>query len=395
LTSLIFRKETREMLRDKRVLTSAIFGPIFLVVLFLVLFGFLMDTLRKPKTQNLLVLESDRASPFIQSLEKAPILDLKYVKDAHTGQELVRTGKEKALLEVVSEAGIDSGEVGVTKLRISFDPDNQSAPILVGQVDDLVQKASKARMEAIVVAQGLPKDLAEPIQLARNEIKKEKAVAGSMIIGLLPYLIVIWAFYGGMSIVSDLAAGEKEKNTLETLLIAPVRRTQIAMGKYWALFCVCLISSLTSFIAVLIAGSLKLPLIRTLFPDGVNLGIVPLLAVIGSLLPLVAMFAGILLAISAYARNNREAQTHLTLVSFIVIMPAVFSQFIGYTDLGKSWWIHLVPILNTAGVLREALLGKFDPMAFALTVLSSLILAFIAIQITIRLFSREEVLARI
>lgn len=383
------------MLRDKRVLSSAIFGPIFLVVLFLVLFGFLMDTLEKPKTQSLLVLESDRASPFIQGLANEKSLKLNFAKDPKAAEELVRSGKEKALLEVVSEAGLDSGEVGVTKLRITFDPDNQSAPILVGKVEKVAREASKSIREAIMETQGLPKDLAEPIQLARNELKKEKAVAGSMIIGLLPYLIVIWAFYGGMSIVSDLAAGEKEKNTLETLLIAPVSRTQIAMGKYWALFLVCLVSSLTSFLAVLIAGSLNLPMIKTLFPDGVNLGLVPLLAVLGSLLPLVAMFAGILLAISAYARNNREAQTHLTLVSFIVIMPAVFSQFIGFTDLGKSWWIHLVPILNTAGVLREALLGKFELQPFVLTVVSSLILAVLAMWVTVRLFNREEVLARI
>jgi sodium transport system permease protein len=167
------------------------------------------------------------------------------------------------------------------------------------------------------------------------------------------------------------------------------------MGKYWALFQVCLASSLTSLIAVLVVGSLNLPMTKGLFPDGVNLNPLALLATLGALIPLVAMFAGILLAISAYARNNREAQTHLTMVSFVVIMPAVFSQFIGFTDLGKQWWIHLVPVLNTAGVLREALLGKFDASAFGMTIGSSLLLAILAVRLTIKLFDREEVLARI
>jgi sodium transport system permease protein len=395
VTALIFRKETREMLRDKRVLSSAVFGPIFLILLFLVLFGFLQETLSKKKGQSLAIVAASKESTFVKALTAADLFDIRYVPDAKIGEEKVRTGAERALLEVVSEAGIGDGSIGVTKLRLTMDPDNQGAPIVAGRLEGFIRKVSSSTLAAIMETQGLSKDLAEPIQLERKEVKKEKAVVGSMILGLLPYLIVIWAFYGGMSIVSDLAAGEKEKNTLETLLIAPVSRVQIAMGKYWALFMVCLASSLTSLVAVLVVGSLNLPMTKGLFPEGVNLNPVALLATLGALLPLVAMFAGILLAISAYARNNREAQTHLTLVSFIVIMPAVFSQFIGFTDLGKQWWIHLVPVLNTAGVLREALLGKFEPAAFGMTVGSSLVLAYLAILLTVKLFNREEVLARI
>jgi len=392
---VIFRKETREMLRDRRVLSSALFGPIFLIVLFLSLFGFLQKTLTKPKGQSLVVVASGKDSPVVKGLDKGGALKVRFVETPAEGERLIRSGQEKAMLEVVSEAGPGDASNGVTKLRVTFDPDNQSAPILVAALEQAVQKMSSSRLVAIMQAQGLPKDLAEPVQLERKELKKEKAVAGAMIVGLLPYLIVIWAFYGGMSIVTDLAAGEKEKNTLETLLIAPVSRLQIALGKYWALFCVCLASSLSSLIAVLVVGSLNIPLTKGLFPEGINLNLLALLSILGALLPLVGMFAGILLAISAYARNNREAQTYLTMVSFVVIMPAVFSQFIGFTDLGKQWWIHLVPVLNTAGVLREALLGKFDVAAFAMTAGSSLILALLAIRLTVKLFDREEVLARI
>lgn len=395
MTRLIFRKETREMLRDRRVLSSAIFGPIFLILIFLTLFGFLEKTLKRPKSQTVLVVESAKSSPLVANLEKTSPLSVHYVKTPEEGLELVRTGKEKAMLELVSEAGPGNAELGITKLRVTFDPDNQSAPILLSQLDHWVGEVGKLRVKAILETQSLSPELAEPIQLERKELKKEKAVAGSMIIGLLPYLIVIWAFYGGMSIVSDLAAGEKEKNTLETLLIAPVSRVQIAMGKYWALFCVCLASSLTSLVAVLIVGSLNLPMTKGLFPEGVNLSPIALLATLGALLPLVAMFAGVLLAVSAYSRNNREAQTFLTMISFVVIMPAIFSQFIGFTDLGKQWWIHLVPVLNTAGVLREALLGKIDAAAFGMTVGTSLLLALLAIRLTVKLFNREEVLSRI
>jgi sodium transport system permease protein len=391
----VFRKETREMLRDKRVISSAFVGPVFLIVIFLFLFGFLQQTLTKPQAQTLHVVSSPAAEALAEKLETGGRLQIAFVPTASEGERLIREGQAKALLEVPEnvEERLSAGETA--RLKVRFDPDKATAPLVLRELENWVTAASKELVNAALGSAGLQKELAEPIRLEREEIQKEKAVAGSLIVGLLPYLIVIWAFYGGFSVVTDLAAGEKEKFTLETLLIAPVSRAQIALGKFWALFVVCLVSSLTSFVTVLIVGSTGLEFTKPLFPDGVHLTLGSLLAFLGALLPLVALFAAVLLAISAYARNTREAQTHLTLASFVVLMPAIFSQFIGFTEFGDEWWISLIPILNTADVIRESLLGKLDGMALILTVLSSLVLAAIALAISVRMFRREEVLATI
>lgn len=394
-TGHIFRKEMREMLRDKRVLSSAVIGPVFLIVLFLMLFGFLQKTLTKPKSQTLHVVRTGHGEAFAAELEKKGVFKIQYVETAEAGEKLVREGKAKAVLYVPDEMALDINAGKAAHLKVTFDPDQPTSPIILGQLGQMVTEASKARVAAIMDAQGLDKSLAEPIVLDRVEIKKEKAMAGQMIVGLLPYLIVIWAFYGGFSIVTDLGAGEKEKNTLETLLISPVKRSQIALGKFFALMMVCLASSMTSLIGVLVVGSLNIPLTKGLFPEGVHLTFLGIVSILGAIVPLAAFFAGILLAISAYARNTREAQTYLTLVSFIVLMPAVFSQFIGFTDFAKAQWVNFVPILNSAGVIREAMLGKFEVMPLLITVGTSLFLAYLALRLTIHFFEREEVLARI
>ena len=80
------------------------------------------------------------------------------------------------------------------------------------------------------------RELAEPFQLEKKELKKEKGMAGSMIVGLLPYLIVIWAFYGGMAAATDSVAGEKERNTLETLLISPRMYRELIKPRHKKLF---------------------------------------------------------------------------------------------------------------------------------------------------------------
>jgi len=146
---------------------------------------------------------------------------------------------------------------------------------------------------------------------------------------------------------------------------------------------------------MILASVLKLSGTKEMFQGG--FGVTPVAAgtIILVLLPLVAFFASILIAISSYAKNPREAQTYLAIVNFIVIMPAIFSQVIGLTDLGNKLWINCVPVLNTANNIRAALLGKTDWVAVGITVAVSAVLAAIAIKVAVTLFNREQVLVRV
>ena len=90
----------------------------------------------------------------------------------------------------------------------------------------------------------------------------------------------------------------------------------------------------------------------------------------------------------------REAQTYLTLVGFLVIMPAIFSQFIGFTDSQNALWVRLTPVLNSAVALKEALVGELELVPFLMTVGISLALAAIALRVCFWLFSREQILTR-
>jgi sodium transport system permease protein len=198
-----------------------------------------------------------------------------------------------------------------------------------------------------------------------------------------------------MSIASDLVAGEKEKNTLETLLISPARRTLIVLGKFLALATICLLSAMSSLIGLALVAKLHLPGTEEIMKNGLGVSPMAFLITLIVLLPLVSLFASILIAISSCARNPREAQTYLSLCSFVVIMPAMFSQFLGLTDASKELWINAIPILNTANSIRTALLGKADAVAVAITVAVSLALALVALRITVHLFNREEVLVRV
>jgi sodium transport system permease protein len=228
-----------------------------------------------------------------------------------------------------------------------------------------------------------------------KEVRVGESNVSQLLVGLLPYIIVIYAFYGAFSSGSDTVAGEKEKMTLETLLIAPVGRSQIAMGKFLALAVVCFLSSFSAVMGVVIAGSSHLPMYAKLFDKGLGLDAAQLGTTVLVLIPTVAFFASLLLAVSAFAKNTREAQSYMGLISLVVLMPAIFSQIIGLTDLASKWWIRLIPVLNTSVTLRDSLQGKSNVQGIALTIAVGAVLAFIGIRIAVYLFKREEVLTRV
>lgn len=383
----VFLKELREMLRDKRVRTTAFFGPIFLIFALLTLFGSVLGNIGKPQNIKVTVVAND--APLVRALQ-AQKFNLQTVGTLEEGRKMVEDGKARVVLDFGAQKD------GVTPVTVLYDEKEQLSQIARSAVTEAISQINRSVLDAYIKTNSIPDAAVRPIKIIEKNVGKAKeGGASEFVVGMLPYLIVIWAFYGGMSTASDLAAGEKERNTLETLLITPVPRTQIVLGKLSALASVCLMSSLSSLVGMVVFAALKPSGSAAMFKNG--LGVTPEVAGVTLLLllPLVAFFASLLIAISSFAKNTREAQTYLGLASFVVIMPAMFSQFIGFTDYGSARWINFVPILNSANNIRLALMGKTDYAAVAITVAVSLVLALVMTRITVWLFNREQVLTRI
>jgi sodium transport system permease protein len=197
-----------------------------------------------------------------------------------------------------------------------------------------------------------------------------------------------------MNIAGDLVAGEKEKQTLETLLITPLTRRQIVLGKLLALATICLASSMASLVGLGAYALIKPKGSAEIMANGLGLSFQSIALTLVLMIPLVMFFASLLILASSYAKNVREAQTYLGLGSFVVMLPAIFSQFIGFTDYGRTIWIHFIPVLNTANNLRMILQGKPDFLGISITVGTGLLLAGVTSLLVVWMFNREELLVR-
>lgn len=388
----VFRKETREVFRDKRVRTGAFIMPIFMIFMFAQIFGVIESSVKKPQKGKFAVVgtEMDRT---MKRITEDNSEDVVYVKSREDGVKLLQKGDVKLVLD--AGKGLEQAdENGQSTLKVVYDDSAPLSQISLGKMKASIDVMNRQSLSLKLAATGLSPAAAEPIKVEASEAEKPKGLGGSPMAGILPYLIVLWAFSGGISIVADLVAGEKEKGTMETLLVSPVKRSEVAIGKFFALAVVCFVSSGISLVAILGLGMLKIGASKSMFPTGVSISLPSILAMLLAIVPLVLFSSGLLLSVSAAAKNMREAQTYLTIVNFAVIMPAVFSQILGFTGMQNAMWVKWTPILGNAVCLQEALLAKTNWPGLMATVLVNTVLAALCLAICIRLFNRESILAR-
>jgi sodium transport system permease protein len=280
-------------------------------------------------------------------------------------------------------------------LNAYFDPQEQKAQIALSVVEKATDASSEGILKAILKEKGVDEAFIKPLSVKRNEVKVGESNSSQFLVQLLPYFIVIWAFFGALSSASDIVSGEKERQTLETLLISPAPRNQIAIGKLLALIAASLTATTMAVLSIFMMYYLKLDFLKQMFENGLGLTVSGLLVIIITLIPTCALFGSILLAITSYAKNTREAQTYLSQASMFVTMPAAFSQIIGFTDFAQSQVVYAIPILNTANVIRNALMGRYDAVGIAITISTGVLIAAFAVWYSVRLFNRESILSRI
>ena len=384
----VARKEGLEMIRDRRVRVAFIM-PIVIVYMMIQLFGFIEHAATSARNEKVYYIKTQ--NPIVKQFSGLGA-QLQPVESVAAGEALIRQGKVGVVLDFGPAPKDKQSPETITAF---YDPQKDTSQITIAVLESSIQALSKNEVQNTLLEHQISPALADPIKLQKREVKVGSTGAGQTIVSLLPYLIVLFAFTGGASLSSDLVAGEKEKNTLETLLITPVSRTEIVLGKFLALSIACFGGCATAMIGLFLAGSSSAAGKSEIFKGGFGITPASGLTILILMIPLVMFFASILLAVSSYAKNSREAQTYLAFLNLIVILPAVFSQVIGFTDLGSKMWINLIPILNTANNIRNALLGRTDWMAVSITVAMSLVVAAIAIRIAIWLFNREQVLVRV
>ena len=237
----------------------------------------------------------------------------------------------------------------------------------------------------------LPTDFAEPVVLREANVATNSRRLQALLGGLLPYLIFAFCFFGALYPALDVTAGEKERFTLETLLLAPVSRLEIAVGKFLVVFVAAIVAALlttTSMVVTLTHGILPAEVMSSL-----DIEFQPLALILtGSLIiPVAALYASALLAVGLYARSFKEAQSYTVPLQFLFVLPTMVSLIPDVEAEGHLAWI---PFVNISILMRELLKGNYLWSFYSITLASTVMLTLAALLLAAWLFRRESVLLR-
>jgi sodium transport system permease protein len=215
--------------------------------------------------------------------------------------------------------------------------------------------------------------------------------------GLIPYFVIVLCLIGAMYPAMDLTAGEKERGTMETILCSPVSRTHLVLGK----FLMVLTASLSSAVLSMISMGATFAAGRGLMENFKQLGgtALPLQLSAGAMasvffmvVPLAVLFSAALLTIALFAKSYKEAQSYLSPLTILVVLPAVISVLPG-VELNAAFCF--IPVLNISLISKELVAGTYHWGYIVLIFTSSCVYAAAALALAIRLFQREDVLFRV
>jgi sodium transport system permease protein len=287
---------------------------------------------------------------------------------------------------------LQSGQISLT-LYFNDAGLNMVERRLKAVLDDIANDNRTAAFNLLGVNQSQQVGLLEPIVIDKVNVADQRENWGEKIGGMVPYLIFLLCLQGAMIPATDLGAGEKERGTLETLLISPIERYKLVLGKFYAIALAGIISALVTVGSMAIWGTVlgqgMAVKVVTDFMSAISA--IDFVLMFLMLIPVVAIFASALLSLSIYARSFKEAQGYMTPLVFVVIVPVLLAMLPGVELKGGWAW---VPLTNVALAIKELIKGTMDYFQLFAIFGSTAVIAGGLICFCVFWFNREKVLFR-
>jgi len=381
---VVLRKELTDAFRDRRsiysMLVGALVGPI--------LVGFIFNRIavQQRGAQEIRVPVTGRANAPLLVDWLGQQVGVQVVDGPDDAEGAVRESKEDFVLLIPKEFGEKFRESRPATVKLVSDGTRQSARSKVQRVRSLLQRYSIEVGSLRLITRGVSPSIASALAVEDVEVSSSQQRA-AMILNMIPMFVVLAAFIAGMQISTDSTAGERERGSLEPLLVNPAPRIEVVMGKWLA----AVTSSGGGMIITLVLTTtvlLMVPLqdLNIRFRFGWN----EALALMAGTLPMALMAPAIQMYLSTYARSFKEAQGYMGFLVFVPMMPGMVSAFY---PISNRPWLAPVPVLGQYALANDVLGGK-QPAAiwFVAGALAAVAVAAVFVWLTTRLFGREKII---
>jgi sodium transport system permease protein len=347
---IVFLKELMDALRDRRTLLTVLLSSVAMGPLLLVALSFLVAGFEE---------RAEAREVYIAGIEHAPTLR-NYLERQSYRIKAPPADYERSLVSrafgdpvVIVKPGFEDDLVrGVAPVvEIIWASANTRAAAGLGRVNQILGGFSREQVQLRLAWRGIAPALLQPLQLESRDLAEPRARAAQAM-AMLPFAVLMAMLYGAMNAALDTTAGERERGSLEPLLMNPAPRRALVIGKWAAVSAVAMLIAVLSCFSFLPAQwLLRSETLATMFQFGPReAGLF-----LALLLPLAAMMSALLMAVAIRCRSFKEAQANSTVVMLLASLLPLVSLF---GQEGEKAWHLWVPALAQVTLMGRVLKGE-------------------------------------
>jgi len=389
---IVFRKEFLELLRDKRTLFTTLLLPVILYPVMIIGFNAIMTrqtgVLEKQAATVAIADSVDNAisASLIADLEK--LENFSFIPAADNTQSMYAEKEIQAVVTIkdsLTALGLNTYHV-----YVQYDAANERSSATYQKIKEILAGSEKRLMSDQLELSGIDPELLKMLDLRQVDTATSQRKMGMLLGMVLPYIMIIMLLSGASVAAADLVAGEKERKTLETLMVSGVGRMEIVIGKYLTILILGMVNLIVNLFSISV--SLKYMLSQSgVEMAGADMPIKAIFILLAAMLPLATFFSAVLLSISTFSRNMKEARSYEQPLLIVSMMLAMIS-FLPAIEMSNL--LALIPVVNIALLFKAVMIEDYQISHLLITIFSTLALDIFAIWGTIRLFKTESILFR-
>lgn len=391
-------KELTRVFKDGKMLFSVFILPVVIMIVVMSLVSYMSQRAESDIEEHVPVVYVEHMPEefegFLRQAEAA--CDLRSVEEREEVTEKIRDGEAELWIEfpenfVDAVRNYKTGDA-IAQVKVYYNPSEDYSraaydTICAGALEMYRQALLAERVEDMQRLAVFTVNSDNPDMVIQDDQKAGGKVLGMM----LPYFVTILLFAGAMGIGTDMVAGEKERGTMASLLVSPIRRSSIVLGKVFALMIISGVSSVVYVAAMVIfmpqmlggASGEELGISLTLKPQQIGMLAVLLVAI-------AFLYSAIIVLVSVFAKTVKEASSYVTPLYMLVLVLGILTMFT--TEAPKSWY-YMIPIYNTSIALQGILTQEVTSAQYGMALGVTLVLGAVLVGVIARAFESEKMMA--
>lgn len=389
----ICNKELTRIFKDKKMIFSVFFLPVLIMVGVMTLVSNMSNKAQEDvESHTSVVYMQDAPDDFENFLKSA---DKEYeaypVEDRAETEKMIKNGEADLLIEFPVNFADNVAEYKVAEespqIKTYYNPSEEYSRAAYNTFSAEVLEAYRQTLLSERV-----EDMAKLTVFTVNSdnpdmiIQDEEKASGKMLSTMLPYFITVLLFAGAMGIGTDMVAGEKERGTMASLLVSPIKRSSIVLGKVFSLMIISGISSVVYAVTMVVF----MPQMMGGTGMNVSLNITQIVMLAALLVALAFLYSAVIVLISVFAKTVKEASSYIMPAYMLILVIGLTTMF---TTSAPKGWLYAVPFYNTSLALQGILTQEVTMSQFGMTLGITLVLGAVLIGIIVKAFESEKVMA--